>query len=558
MIKEKMMERAETLRARSLAFSYSGVLLILAAALLLRLFWVTTQTVIENEGAEYARIAENLFNSVGYVGTMEGPQLYFPPFYPVLIAALIPLTGSSELAGRLVSALMGAALVLPVFAIAARLFSRRVGIIAALIVTFNPMLVALSASVYSESTFLALVMAGIYFGMRALEARGPTPAILAGLFFGLAYLTRPEAIGYAFLTAALLALLGLHRKQLKATLPLATLLVVTALLVASPYIYYLYTQTGKLRLEGKSNIVYTIGQRINSGMSYHEATYGISNDLKEEGPNLNLNAYVNESPYSKAPGVFLSYLATGVLRNAKGLAKELATAFEAAAPLLILLGFAGLRRKWPADQALAGAYAMIIALAMTAILLAGHAVLDRYIVPLLPFLIIWGAGGIDTLYEWARGVAASRRMPFPNLQQIGIAVMCVMCAVFLLSGLGVFGKRVSRDITQQEAGLWLSRNAAGPRSVMDNGTITPYYAQGTWVPFPYADSALALRYIEYKRPSFIVLIGAQRNLRPYLQDWITSGIPHPKATLVYRSGETPDQTVAIYAWDGAPLVASQR
>ena len=42
---------------------------------------------MENEGAEYARIAQNLLQKQQYNGILGGPESIFPPLYPLLIAA---------------------------------------------------------------------------------------------------------------------------------------------------------------------------------------------------------------------------------------------------------------------------------------------------------------------------------------------------------------------------------------------------------------------------------------------------------------------------------------
>jgi hypothetical protein len=102
--------------------------LIVVASLVVRLaalkHWGTGA--IESEGAEYARIAQNLRNGVGYVGIVTpGPELMFPPLFPLLIAGASFVTDSYVRAGRFVSLLLGALLPLPVFGIAARLFNRR-------------------------------------------------------------------------------------------------------------------------------------------------------------------------------------------------------------------------------------------------------------------------------------------------------------------------------------------------------------------------------------------------------------------------------------------------
>src|SRR6266849_1549294 len=108
--------------------------------------WTYWQTgAIESEGAEYARIAENLRNGVGYVGLVTpGAQLNFNPLFPLLIAGTSFVTRNYELADRLVALVMRALLPLPVFGVASRLFDRRVGFIAAILTVLNPLLLNLS------------------------------------------------------------------------------------------------------------------------------------------------------------------------------------------------------------------------------------------------------------------------------------------------------------------------------------------------------------------------------------------------------------------------------
>ena len=93
------------------------LLLILLLAFTLRLLSARfLMGSIDSEGAEYARIAENLLNGNGYVGiALPGAQLMFPPLFPLLIATVSLITHQSELAGRLISVSMGTLLVLPVY-----------------------------------------------------------------------------------------------------------------------------------------------------------------------------------------------------------------------------------------------------------------------------------------------------------------------------------------------------------------------------------------------------------------------------------------------------------
>src|SRR5262245_56702025 len=131
---------------RRLALSRWSILSIFFAAFVVRLLWMMyLRGPIDTEGAEYARIAENLLSGNGYRGiATEGTELMFPPLFPFLIAAFSLLTNDVQLAGRLVSLLMGTLLVPFVYLIAARMYGRGAACIAALLAAFHPLLVNLS------------------------------------------------------------------------------------------------------------------------------------------------------------------------------------------------------------------------------------------------------------------------------------------------------------------------------------------------------------------------------------------------------------------------------
>jgi 4-amino-4-deoxy-L-arabinose transferase-like glycosyltransferase len=149
------------------------LLLILATALVLRgLCAILFNGEIDPEGAEYARIAENILLGRGYVGiATEGVQLFFPPLFPplfpLLIAGISMLIGDPETAGRTLNVFFGALLVLPVYGIARRLFDGNVGLGAAALVAVHPYLVNLSTTVYCEPTYLTLLLSAVFAAMAA-------------------------------------------------------------------------------------------------------------------------------------------------------------------------------------------------------------------------------------------------------------------------------------------------------------------------------------------------------------------------------------------------------
>ena len=266
---------------------YISLFMILFAAVILRSYWLVTQThAIESEGAEYASLARNLVRGIGYVGSLEGGiQLLFPPLYPILIAGASFISNNFETAGQIVSLTFGIALVITVSAIARVMYGPRVGLIAALVTALHPLLIALSAAVYSEGPYLTFVMGGIYCGLKIAYSKHLKYSIFAGICFGLAYLTRPEAVMLPFVLIVVSFIVRGLRNTNFGRLMLSWLTVVGAFsIVALPYIIFLSMEIGQIRIEGKGALNFTMAKRMNGGMSYGEASYGISDDLKEEGP----------------------------------------------------------------------------------------------------------------------------------------------------------------------------------------------------------------------------------------------------------------------------------
>ena len=122
---------------------------------------------------------------------------FVPPVYPALIAVLDLIVKDFELAGILVSALFGAVLVLPVYHFTKEVFDTRTASVAALFTVFHPLLFAYSGSVLTESTYYFFVAMIAFLGWLAF-ARGRLLHIVLFSFSSLAYLTKPEGVGFLF------------------------------------------------------------------------------------------------------------------------------------------------------------------------------------------------------------------------------------------------------------------------------------------------------------------------------------------------------------------------
>src|SRR5712692_896094 len=353
--------------------------------------WSNWQTgAIESEGAEYARIAENLRNGVGYVGLVTpGPQLNFNPLFPLLIAGTSFVTRNYELAGRLVALVMGALLPLPVFGVGSRLFNRRVGFIAAALALLHPLLVHLSFTVFSEGPYTTLFLSAVYCVVRALSDSSTKNWLLVGTAFGLSYLVRAEATA-AFGIALLFAFSATEGdRTVKCKRVVAAVLVFATL--ALPLIIFIHKSTGKVRLEVKSTIFFYTGKRIlaadtkpggdyespggqhevpspvpnvESGQRWEDkwAFYGIDSHLKGMGFPLRPHTEViRETQITLRDMVRL--VAKGIRQNAPLLFQRLSSDWLGA-PLLPAVALLGaLRRPWRGPQASSRLFVLVVAVA---------------------------------------------------------------------------------------------------------------------------------------------------------------------------------------------------
>lgn len=547
------------------------LLVILLLAVVVRVYWLVTQTVvIEVEGAEYARIAENLLRGHGYVGTMEGPQLLAAPLFPLLIAAFSFVARDFELAGRLVSLMAGTCLVVVLFFLARRVYGRQTALTCAILAAFYPFFIMMSAAVYTEATFLTLIMAGTLFGLQAIELSRGRDYVLTGLFFGLAYLTRAEAIAYVGVIILILLYVALVRRENLKRATLKTALVVISFgVLAAPYVMFLYAETGQFRFEGKHEVMRMIGKRTQSGMSFLQAAFGIDANLDEAGPLLNpnhmikhaANALQSDDIASRGNAISSNQIwhaSRDLLRNIKSPLKRLYDIFTDfrpfGVPVLTVLVLMGLfRNPWDAKRRAREGYLLCIVSTAVMILIAVKFFLVRHTFSLLPLLVLWAAKGIEEFSEWFAAsfssVKCSRIIGRAQLKigaKWGVSVLFLLLTMQASSG-GVFPFALgySKYLPEKEAGLWIKKNMASAKIMEPHNTVS-YYADGVWFPSPYADASLALKYIDLKKPDFVVLSGRKIGLTLYMEEWLQHGIPSEKYKLVYDQGTTLQERIMIY------------
>jgi 4-amino-4-deoxy-L-arabinose transferase-like glycosyltransferase len=377
---------------------------LLLGALFIRIgWWALYAGIIENEGVEYARLASNWFHGRGYVSAFGGTHTLFPPLYPLLIGLATPLAGSEAAAARLVSVLAGVLLVWALARLGTECFNPLTGMIAGVLGAVHPLLVALSASTYSESLYLSLITVATLLAFRSVTRADWRLAACTGALIGAAYLTRPEGIVLAGPMAVIVAA-GMWRKGPWIAVRQAAILGITVCLVAAPYIVWLSHLAGRFRWEGKSGMNNLIVSRVRSGLTFCQASRGLDSTGRPVGPYLIKDQSQLLKSEAASAGRLLEELTRSPIQRARTLATHVRYAEYLSVPIILLLVAIGLLfTRWWREQPAGGALLLMVPAVAVVVLLTLEWIWQRFVrsPPGRPYL---GSGG-----AWADRVRIPRR-----------------------------------------------------------------------------------------------------------------------------------------------------
>jgi 4-amino-4-deoxy-L-arabinose transferase-like glycosyltransferase len=166
---------------------------VLVLALAVRLAFLVTAPprILWSDGRYYEDIGWRLVSEHRYLGSQ-----YIGPAYPGFIAGVYAMTGRNLFALRLVQVILSSAAVGLAGALGAALFSPAVGLLAAVLMAFHPILAFLPVTQYIED--LLVLVSVLLFGGFALAARRPGVGLALGLgaLFGLFMLLKPVVSAY--------------------------------------------------------------------------------------------------------------------------------------------------------------------------------------------------------------------------------------------------------------------------------------------------------------------------------------------------------------------------
>jgi Dolichyl-phosphate-mannose-protein mannosyltransferase len=156
---------------------------------------------ITPDGRGYLALGAQLAGGGGFA---DQYFTYRPPAYPLFVAVVSFFPGSPDRAIVVAQHLLGVAVAIAVLLVTWRYFGRTAAVIAAILVSANPWVVATEHQILSDYLLAVFVFVGVASLARGAATRSPSMRYLAlaGVLFGVATLTKP--IGQVLLVPGLL------------------------------------------------------------------------------------------------------------------------------------------------------------------------------------------------------------------------------------------------------------------------------------------------------------------------------------------------------------------
>ena len=351
------------------------------------------------DDASYVTLARSLASGQGYRMVCYAgapPEVKYPPLLPLLIVPCLALAHGALWATRLPALLCMLGAIPVLWALLRRLVGGPALWLLVALMAVHPLLAAFTAAPMTETASLLLSWAVLLLLLQGEERGDGRRFLAAGVLLGLALLLRTDSV--ALLAAALLWL-ALGRRWR----PLAQV-AAPALLLFAPWVAY----------------AWGVGHVDPTQQSYlHEVATGWWDPSPWplrlwHGLSQYLFAYIPEQ----------TTLVFGDIVQGAAAARGLGPVVIAAEVVVGLVVILGLVRSWRRLPLLIGLF-VVVRLAM----LTAFAPVSRYLLPILPFLVICLAVGLEGLLSRGWRKEPQGAAPAPR------RVLLVLCALLLLPAL---------------------------------------------------------------------------------------------------------------------------
>lgn len=421
--------------------------LLLGITFILRLYAVLMAQGIANDSAAYGFMARD-FMKWDFIKGLSSP---LHPLYPFLISLISPDTGQVEIVGRIISLFFGTLTLLPVYYLSKEIVGQKGAIFSCLFYSFHPYLVTYSGMLLSEATYWGLLTLSIYFFWTGLNLNRVLRIILSGFFLGIAYLTRPEGLGYIIIFLFwVIIFYGLRKGWLKKFFFMGLILLPLALF-SIPYLLYIYQEEGQWIITKK-------------GLSIQSDLLNLVNKKdKGEEKEISREERIKFHLYRKVRGM-ISCIPFTIYHYLK--------AYHFALWLFLFFGLIGI--KWRRSRA-EMMIASVILFHLISLAFFTKST-TRFSVPVIPISLIWAGAGVLEMKKYLKKITLSKA------NQILIALIILSLIIQLPQSLKPERKH-RRE--QKMVGLWLKEHTSKDSKIMSNSPIEAFYAEREFILLPH-------------------------------------------------------------------------
>jgi 4-amino-4-deoxy-L-arabinose transferase-like glycosyltransferase len=452
------------------------LLLIMALAFVLRIFLVLYPEVIHNDGVEYIRYAKEVL-----AGNWTGGKSN--PGYPVFIALVYTLIKNYELAGIWISIIFGVLLVIPVFYLGREIFNEKVGIISSLVVTVHPILYTFSGSVLTESTFHFFIVTSVLFGWYAFRKGRVYHVLLFSLFTSLAFLTRPEAIGFLLIFSIWVFFFNPseEKRYISKRVMMILIAILAFLIFSSPFLIQIREETGKWSISRKVDVSIGSFSRMGDLPSLNEIR-----PWRKGLPLLSL---------LKDPPSLLVRVGTGLLMSFY----QFQQVFNPILSFFAVIGWIGIIKNRSLYSLKANFYVMTYHFFYFGLVFSILMATRRYTSQMISISIPWAAFGFWVSLEWVR-----QRWKFVGNKERAAEILITLLLLILFIQGRMIHPREHREI-QKEAGLWMKDHLPRGVQIMSRLPQEAFYAELPWFKIPKKSDEEVLKMARLNGVRYLIL-----------------------------------------------------
>ena len=470
---------------------------------------------ITADGHIYLQIARNIRYGIG----LGWQALWCPPMHSILIALVSWLPGVPDIhaAAGIVAPLMGVLLPVAVYFLAAGIFSRPVAVAAAIVTAAFPQFLFLSFSTDADITYTVFLISALALLHATAKRRSYILAVLAGIFFSLAYQTRSEGFLVMLFTFAVLCASEGLRFYRSFLLKCCVVTLLAFLLASSPYLLFLKKHYGTVMISPKSTYVLIwMKSRIyhdnDRGETGNEELWGLSPDGKYSWQHPSgigdIASYLMTHP-EKSLRVYLSNLSQeipGRIPNNSGCLHYPQVYPVYIVALALFMAF----RRWDSKSEYGKAilFSPFLLLFVLPVFTEGW---WKYLVPYSPLIFIAGSAGLFQLTKWT--MLRFRKQDGAHIATVASLTIATLVAGYYLSlrvvkqAPAVTGSSPARAVFAEETkkAAEMARQRFGPgRNYMVSWNKMIYYLDGLWTAAPVTDFSSMMNFAVRNNVDYLV------------------------------------------------------